>query len=98
MNFVSLNCRVCQPEGREKVLLIPVLEFVSADARMPMVGRRETTELLLCVRAPRPVTGQAALSHRHPLEGGLQHLKSKPQLSALAQMHCSVKLTPNSIF
>lgn len=75
-----------------------MLEFVSADAHMPMMGRREITELLLCVRAPRPVTGQAALSRRHPLEGGLQHLKSKPQHSDLAQMHCSIKLTPNSIF
>lgn len=61
MDFVSLNCQVCQPEGREKVLLLLMLEYLPSDRRMPMMGRREIAGLLLCIRGPSLVTGSRFL-------------------------------------
>lgn len=39
-----------------------MLEFVSSDPCMPMMGRREIAELLLCIRGPSLVTGYCCAS------------------------------------
>jgi len=61
LNFVCLNCQVCQPEGREEVFLLLMLEVVSSNPRMAVMGRRRIAELLLCSRGPSLVTGTGFL-------------------------------------